>query len=100
MIAPAEIKNLSSKVSSNQGTLKQKNSAVTGNANKINMSWKGEISEAYKDAAKKAQLKISRLISDLGSLKMKLDALANAVNRAAKEEASKAAIEAAKKAVK
>ena len=89
MTTPAEIKNLSSKVSANQGTLRQKNSAVTNNANKVNISWKGETSEAYKNAYRKTQLKMSILISELGNLRTKLDSLANAVNRAAIEEAVK-----------
>jgi len=89
MPTPVEIRDTASKVYANQGTLKQKNGAALQNSNKVNDIWRGEICEAYKDAYKKAQSKTGRLISDLGSLKIKLDLLAGSVNTAENAEITK-----------
>jgi len=88
MPTPNEIRNTAKKVSENQGKLKQKNGAALNDSNKVNI-WRGEISVAYKDAYKKAQSKTGKLISDLGSLKMKLGSLASSVNTAENAEMKK-----------
>jgi len=89
MAVPAEIRKTASSAAENQGKLKQKNGAVLNNSNKVINIWRGEISGAYKDAHKKAQSKTSRLISDLGILKIKLESLAASVNRAETAESAK-----------
>ena len=86
MTTSAGISNLKSKVEIKKGALRSRNNAVASDSTKISSSWKGEISVLYKDAYKRIQPKVSRLIDDLGSLASKLNALANAVNKAAGEE--------------
>lgn len=86
MVSSSEIKRLSDQVKVGRDAFKNKNSAGTPQINKINASWKGEISESFKDANKKTQTKIGKLLTDMGSLSSRLNTLYTAIKR---EEAEK-----------
>ena len=87
MISQIQLRSLSAKVPTRQGTLKQRNSTAKSSSNRTNSSWRGEISEAYKDLQRKTQSKMNGSISDLGGTKAKIDRLANVVQRAEAEKA-------------
>ena len=85
MASISEINRLSSQVTMDKIALNERNRGATTRTNKANATWKGRINNAFKDYNRKTQIKMTRLLSDMGNLRTRLNSLATAMSRAERE---------------
>lgn len=86
MSTPSQIKNVSEKVKREKSKLQSGGRQAKSMADKVNNSWKGDISKAFKVSFDKTAKKMDALYSDFDRLASELNKLSNDVQRAEQEK--------------
>lgn len=86
MSTPSQIKSVSEKVKREKIQLQSGSRRAKSAADKVNNSWKGDISKAFKESYDKTAKKMDALYSDFDRLSSELNKLSNDVQRAEQEK--------------
>jgi uncharacterized protein YukE len=94
MPTESSIKNTASTAKSSRGVAISKNNPYDRGASSLSITWKGEVSEAFKEATRRVKSQMTSVINEYDSLNTKLTKLSSSVKRAENEEKKKAAVKA------